>query len=154
MAFLIFRKEKGCPPSPWAVTCSSILLVWLVCMCVYPAVLCVYPAVLYVTCFLRWFHLSHRKNISAIPTPTTTKSSLILETLLRCQSYWSSKKKSCLEKDKANLSNEIQVHSSNASLDLTFFPSLVNPQHSEAHTASPPPTMSIHRLSHIFSPLI
>lgn len=77
---------------------------------------------------------------------TTTKSPVIPDTLLRCQSCWPSQRNCltvspCEAEDKAKLLNEIQAHNSNASVHLTFPPSLSNPpppQRSQIQPTSKP----------------
>lgn len=80
---------------------------------------------------------------------TTTKSPVIPDTLLRCQSCWPSQSLTvspCEAEDKAKLLNEIQAHNSNASVHLTFPPSLSNPpsstQSNPAHLQARPHTDS------------
>lgn len=89
---------------------------------------------------------------------TTTKSPVIPDTLLRCQPCWPSQRicltmSPCEAEDKANLLNEIQAHNSNASVHLTFPPSLSNPPTPNTVKSSPPRSPSTHRLSLILSAL-
>lgn len=90
-------------------------------------------------------------------TLTTIKSPLIPDTLLRCQSCRSSQRNCatmspCEAEDKASLLNEIQVHNSNASVHLTFLPSLSNPPTQWSRPASNPVhTQALTHLLALFS---